>query len=63
MDFRIQLGQVRGRALQRRWFFRECGVGLAGIAATSLLARDGWTKEAENPLAPKAPISPRKLSV
>ena len=60
MDFRKQLGQVRDRVLQRRWFFRECGVGLAGITATSLLARDGWTREAENPLAPKAPHFPAK---
>ena len=52
--------QARADALQRRWFFRECGVGLAGIAATSLLARDGWTREAENPLAPKAPHFPAK---
>src|SRR5690242_17468008 len=27
--------------LTRRWFLRECGVGLAGIAATSLLAQEG----------------------
>jgi hypothetical protein len=60
MDFREQLRQVRGSVSQRRWFFRECGVGLAGIAATSLLARDGWTREPENPLATKAPHFPAK---
>src|SRR4051812_19991456 len=27
--------------LPRRWFLRDCGVGLAGIALNSLLARDG----------------------
>jgi hypothetical protein len=32
---------ARARLLQRRWFLRDCGVGLAGIAATALLAREG----------------------
>ncbi len=48
MDFRKQLDQARqvqARDLKRRWFFQECGVGLAGIAATNLLARDGWAAD------------------
>ncbi len=60
MNLGKQFESVHDRALPRRWFFRECGVGLAGIAATSLFARDGWTSEAENPLAPKAPHFPAK---
>lgn len=28
-------------SLTRRWFLRDCGVGLAGIAANALLAREG----------------------
>src|SRR5215218_5984073 len=28
-------------SLTRRWFLRDCGVGLAGIALNSLLTRDG----------------------
>lgn len=33
--------QARAAFLTRRWFLRECGVGLAGIAASSLLTREG----------------------
>jgi hypothetical protein len=36
----------------RRWFFRDCGVGLAGIAAGELLSREA---AAARPLAPRAP--------
>jgi len=52
--------QVDEARLQRRWFFNECGVGLAGIAATSLLARDGRAREASDPLVPKPPHFPAK---
>ncbi len=42
------------RAMCRRWFLGQCGVGLAGIAAHRLLARDGFAAEAAaNPLAPR----------
>jgi hypothetical protein len=37
----------------RRWFLRQCGVGLGAAALTSLLANDGYA--AADPLAPKAP--------
>jgi hypothetical protein len=35
-----ELQAAHATALTRRWFLRECGVGLAGIAAASLLARE-----------------------
>jgi hypothetical protein len=35
-----QLKAARATSLTRRWFLRECGVGLAGIAATSLMAQE-----------------------
>lgn len=35
-----ELQAARASSLTRRWFLRECGVGLAGIAATSLLAQE-----------------------
>ena len=41
------------RAHSRRWFLKECGLGLGGIALASLEARANTT----NPLAPK--ISPQ----
>src|SRR4051794_39826322 len=31
---------VRATALTRRWFLRDCGVGMAGLALSSLLSRD-----------------------
>jgi hypothetical protein len=43
----------------RRWFLRDCGIGLAGIAASSLLAKDGFAAP-ENPLAPRLPHYPAK---
>jgi len=47
---------------KRRWFFGECGVGLAGIAATSLLAQQaaGRPREDANPLAAKQPHFPAR---
>ncbi len=44
--------------VKRRWFFRECGVGLAGIAACSYLRKEAnaATDSVDaNPLAPKQP--------
>src|SRR5688500_7756449 len=37
----------------RRWFLRDCGVGLGAAALTSLLANDGYASA--DPLAPKSP--------
>ena len=47
---------------KRRWFFGECGVGLAGIAATSLLAQQavGTPREDASPLAAKQPHFPAR---
>jgi hypothetical protein len=59
--------------LARRWFLRDCGVGLAAAAAHSLLARDSHaatshakpqTPNSSKPLAPKAPhFAPRAKRV
>lgn len=47
--------------LRRRWFFRDCGVGLAGIAATSLLSQDSLqAADGANPLAVMQPHFPAK---
>ena len=50
-----QLQSIRAQALTRRWFLRDCGVGLGAIAAGSLLAADST-----NPLAPRQPHYPAK---
>ncbi|MGE0606111.1 MAG: DUF1501 domain-containing protein [Pirellulales bacterium] len=39
----------------RRWFFQECGVGLAGIAAGCLATREAAGDTASRPLAPRQP--------
>ena len=51
---------------RRRWFLSQCGVGLAGIAASTLLAEESPNKLSTsssgmaNPLAPKQPHFPGK---
>ncbi|MEX2027123.1 MAG: DUF1501 domain-containing protein, partial [Pirellulaceae bacterium] len=57
-----ELHAARARYLSRRWFLKDCGIGLAGIAAGSLLAADSCAKPpaADNPLAPRAPHFPGK---
>jgi hypothetical protein len=57
MNLSQQLHAARARYLSRRWFLRDCGVGLAGIAAHSLLSaeRSAHGAFAENPLAPRQP--------
>lgn len=45
---------LRGHLLRRRWFLRDCGVGLATLAARSLLAAEA-PPAAPNPLAPRIP--------
>ncbi|MDF1860806.1 MAG: DUF1501 domain-containing protein [Verrucomicrobiales bacterium] len=41
------------RSSSRRWFMRDCGVGLGGIALNHLLAKSASASEIANPLAPK----------
>ena len=62
MNFSAELRLAHARQLSRRWFLRDCGVGLAGIAAHSLLAKDSapapsalTARTSSNPLAVKAP--------
>jgi uncharacterized protein (DUF1501 family) len=44
------------RLVTRRWFFRDCAVGLGAIALGSLLRQSGYAAEAGlNPLAPRQP--------
>ena len=50
-----ELKSARATSLTRRWFLRECGVGLAGIAANSLLAQERPAATVRRPhFAPKA---------
>jgi hypothetical protein len=61
MNAARELHTARARYLSRRWFLRDCGIGLAGIAASSLLSTEtGAAPAADNPLAPKVPHFPGK---
>ena len=48
--------------VSRRWFLRDCGVGLAGMALNSFAAREAAAAPGAvtNPLAPHAPHFPAK---
>ena len=45
----------------RRWFLRDCGVGLGSIAAASLLAEETRAAPSTDPLAVKQPHFPGKV--
>jgi hypothetical protein len=60
MNFAPDLHRASARNLSRRWFLRECGVGLGGIALAQLLQRDARAGLAQNPLAAKLPPRPAK---
>ncbi len=56
MTLSNDLHAERARLLSRRWFLRDCGVGLAGVALTQMLAREARAAApATNPLAPRTP--------
>jgi hypothetical protein len=57
MNFKQELRAEYAKLITRRWFFRECGVGLAGIAFASLTGKSlaASVANTSNPLAPKAP--------
>jgi uncharacterized protein (DUF1501 family) len=59
-DSNTLTGQLR-QAITRRWFLRDCRVGLGGVALASLLGESlaGAVSRAD-PLAPKAPHFPAK---
>lgn len=43
------------KLITRRWFFRDCAVGLGAIALGQLLRQNGYAADSLNPLAPKQP--------
>ena len=60
MNIYRELQAARAIYLRRRWFLRDCGLGLAGIAASALMKQDLSAEqtqgdEAANPLAARAP--------
>ena len=67
MNLLNELAAERRRHLTRRWFFRDCGLGLGSLALAGLLqdrARAGTVSAPAGPLAPRAPhFAPRARSV
>ena len=56
MNFAPDLHRASARNLSRRWFLRECGVGLGGIALAQLMQREARAGTAlKNPFTPKPP--------
>ena len=60
MNFQQELRSESAKYITRRWFFRQCSIGLGSIALSSLLRADqGFGARAKpgaiNPLAPKQP--------
>jgi uncharacterized protein (DUF1501 family) len=43
------------KAVTRRWFFKQCGVGLGAIALNQLLSGEAASAATSNPLAPRLP--------
>ena len=58
MNLFQHLSEERRRFLTRRWFFRDCGIGLGSIALGSMLQDSA--RGASNPMAPKQPHFPGK---
>ena len=59
------LHDARAQFLRRRWFLKDCGLGLGSIAAGALLSQDSAAAtlrdgESPNPLAPREPHFPGK---
>jgi Protein of unknown function (DUF1501) len=52
--------EERRTQIARRWFFKQCGVGLGAIALRSLLGEAVAAPVGANPLAPKQPHFPGK---
>ncbi|HWQ35260.1 MAG TPA: DUF1501 domain-containing protein [Blastocatellia bacterium] len=57
-ELRLEINRLR----TRRWFFRQCGVGLGSMALASLLKDDLFAtpQQSSNPLAPRKPHFPAR---
>src|SRR5882672_478336 len=59
MNYRNELRSEYAKLVTRRWFFRQCGVGLGGIALSTLLNADkapgAAAPKLSDPLAPHPP--------
>ena len=61
MNLSSEIRSEHARHLTRRWFFQECGVGMASLAAMDLLRSQGLAAPAAaGPLADKRPHYPAR---
>lgn len=56
----VAAGTGRDPAMARRWFLKDCGVGLGAIAAAGLMAEESAAASAADPLAMRQPHFPAK---
>lgn len=59
MKIQDELRTEQARYLTRRWFLRDCGVGLGGIAVNSLLSDEARAESSPLPEAPNDPLAVR----
>src|SRR5947208_276434 len=59
MNYATELRTEYAKLVTRRWFFRQCGVGLGSIALGSMLGAEkvfgASSPKLANPLTPRAP--------
>ncbi|MEI8018447.1 MAG: DUF1501 domain-containing protein, partial [Schlesneria sp.] len=61
MSHNQSIQEALARYVSRRWFLRDCGLGLAGIAAGALASRQSdAVPQAKNPMAVRQPHFPPK---
>ncbi len=62
MNLSHEVRQARARYLSRRWFLRDCGLGLGALAAQALLSAEASAAApaADRPLAPRPAHFPGK---
>src|SRR5688572_6262237 len=58
MDLRNEINDEARKLVTRRWFFKECGVGLGSIALASLIGKTNPARAAQA-FAPANPLAPR----
>src|SRR5262245_29617126 len=64
MNFATEIRTEHARLVTRRWFFRQCGVGLGSIALASLLGQNRAFGSSTNPLSVRQPhYEPRSKRV
>ncbi|OYP38838.1 DUF1501 domain-containing protein [Rhodopirellula sp. MGV] len=55
-----ELNRLRANLVSRRWFMRDCGVGLGAIAASQLLSEDRPAAQAASPSVASDPLDVRQ---